>query len=99
MLFRSEIGLRKAIGASEQDILMQFMIEAVMLSAAGGVLGTGVGIAGILIVAAVSPLQAVVSPVAITLAVTVSGTIGLVFGVFPARQAARLDPIVALRSA
>lgn len=94
-----EIGLRKAIGASEQDILMQFMIEAVMLSAAGGVLGTGVGIGGILLVAAFSPLQAVVSPVAITLAVTVSGTIGLVFGVFPARQAARLDPIVALRSA
>jgi putative ABC transport system permease protein len=94
-----EIGLRKAIGASEHDILMQFMIEAVMLSAAGGVLGTGVGIGGILLVAALSPLQAVVSPVAITLAVTVSGTIGLVFGVFPARQAARLDPIVALRSA
>ncbi|MCY7407661.1 MAG: ABC transporter permease [Alkalinema sp. CAN_BIN05] len=94
-----EIGLRKAIGASEQDILMQFMIEAVMLSAAGGIIGTGVGIGGILLVAAFSPLQAVVSPVAITLAVTVSGTIGLVFGVFPARQAARLDPIVALRSA
>jgi putative ABC transport system permease protein len=94
-----EIGLRKAIGASEQDILTQFIIEAVMLSAAGGVLGTGVGIAGILIVAAFSPLQAVVSPIAITLAVTVSGTIGLVFGVVPARQAARLDPIVALRSA
>lgn len=94
-----EIGLRKAIGASEHDILMQFMIEAVMLSAAGGVLGTGVGIGGILLVATFSPLQAVVSPVAITLAVTVSGTIGLVFGVFPARQAARLDPIVALRSA
>ena len=94
-----EIGLRKAIGASEQDILMQFMIEAVMLSAAGGIVGTGVGIGGILLVAAFSPLQAVVSPLAITLAVTVSGTIGLVFGVFPARQAARLDPIVALRSA
>ncbi len=94
-----EIGLRKAIGASEQDILTQFIIEAVMLSAAGGILGTGVGIAGILLVAAFSPLQAVVSPVAITLAVTVSGTIGLVFGVVPARQAARLDPIVALRSA
>jgi putative ABC transport system permease protein len=94
-----EIGLRKAIGASEQDILMQFMIEAVMLSEEGGIVGTGVGIGGILLVAAFSPLQAVVSPVAITLAVTVSGTIGLVFGVFPARQAARLDPIVALRSA
>lgn len=94
-----EIGLRKAIGASEQDILTQFIIEAVMLSAAGGVLGTAVGIIGILLVAAFSPLQAVVSPIAITLAVTVSGTIGLVFGVIPARQAARLDPIVALRSA
>lgn len=94
-----EIGLRKAIGASEQDILTQFIIEAVMLSAAGGVLGTGVGITGILLVASFSPLQAVVSPIAISLAVTVSGTIGLVFGVVPARQAARLDPIVALRSA
>lgn len=94
-----EIGLRKAIGASEQDILTQFIIEAVMLSAAGGILGTAIGIAGIMLVATFSPLQAVVSPVAITLAVTVSGTIGLVFGVVPARQAARLDPIVALRSA
>ncbi len=94
-----EIGLRKAIGASERDILTQFMIEAVMLSAAGGILGTIVGVGGIFLVAAFSPLQAVASPAAIVLAVTVSGTIGLVFGVFPARQAARLDPIVALRSA
>ncbi len=94
-----EIGLRKAIGASEKDILMQFMIEAVMLSAAGGLIGTLVGVGGIVLVATFSPLQAVASPVAIALAVGVSGTIGLVFGVFPARQAARLDPIVALRSA
>ncbi len=94
-----EIGLRKAIGASERDILTQFMIEAVMLSAAGGVLGTIVGVGAIVLVATFSPLQAVASPAAIILAVTVSGTIGLVFGVFPARQAARLDPIVALRSA
>jgi putative ABC transport system permease protein len=94
-----EIGLRKAIGASERDILTQFMIEAVMLSAAGGVMGTIVGVGAIVLVATFSPLQAVASPAAIILAVTVSGTIGLVFGVFPARQAARLDPIVALRSA
>ncbi len=94
-----EIGLRKAIGASERDILTQFIIEAVMLSASGGVLGTIVGVGGIFLVATFSPLQAVASPAAIILAVTVSGTIGLVFGVFPARQAARLDPIVALRSA
>jgi putative ABC transport system permease protein len=94
-----EIGLRKAIGASQSDILVQFMIEAVMLSAAGGLFGTLVGMGGIVLVATFSPLQAAVAPAAIGLAVGVSGTIGLVFGVFPARQAARLDPIVALRSA
>lgn len=94
-----EIGLRKAIGASQKDILVQFMIEAVLLSAAGGVIGTIVGISGIYLVGAVTPLEATVSPMAIALAVGVSGTIGLVFGVIPAKQAAKLDPIVALRSA
>ena len=95
----SEIGLRKAIGASGSDILTQFMIEAVILSAAGGLIGTAVGVGGIVFVAAFTPLQAIVSPAAIVLAVGVSGSIGLAFGVIPARQAAKLDPIVALRSA
>jgi putative ABC transport system permease protein len=94
-----EIGLRKAIGATQQDILLQFMIEAVVLSAAGGLIGTGVGIGGILLVGALTPLEAAISPVAIALAVGVSGGIGLFFGVVPARRAAKLDPIVALRSA
>lgn len=94
-----EIGLRKAIGAREQDILIQFMIEAVILSAAGGVLGTLIGVGGSLLVGAVTPLQAGVSPGAILMAVSVSGGIGLFFGVVPARRAAKLDPIVALRSA
>lgn len=94
-----EIGLRKAIGAREQDILVQFMIEAVILSAAGGVLGTLIGVGGSLLVGAVTPLQAGVSPMAILMAVSVSGGIGLFFGVVPARRAAKLDPIVALRSA
>jgi putative ABC transport system permease protein len=94
-----EIGLRKAIGASQGDILTQFIIEAVFLSAAGGLVGTLVGVGGITLVATFTPLAAVVSPGAIALAVGVSGTIGLVFGVVPARQAARLDPITALRSA
>jgi putative ABC transport system permease protein len=93
-----EIGLRKAIGAREQDILVQFMIEAVILSAAGGVLGTLIGVGGVLFVGAVTPLQAGVSPVAILMAVGVSGGIGLFFGVVPAQRAAKLDPIVALRS-
>lgn len=94
-----EIGLRKAIGAREEDILIQFMIEAVILSAAGGALGTLVGVSGILLVGAFTPLQAGVSATAIVLAVGVSGGIGLFFGVVPARRAAKLDPIVALRSA
>ncbi len=94
-----EIGLRKAIGASQNDILTQFMIEAIILSAIGGMIGTGIGVAGITLVGAVTPLKAGVSVTAITLAVGVSGGIGLFFGVFPARQAAKLDPIIALRSA
>ncbi|MFM2312062.1 MAG: hypothetical protein RLZZ04_1338 [Cyanobacteriota bacterium] len=93
-----EIGLRKAIGAKSGDILWQFLIEATILSAAGGAIGTVVGITGILIVGAVSPLAATISPAAIFLAVGVSGAIGLSFGVFPAQSAAKLDPIVALRS-
>ena len=94
-----EIGLRKAIGASQQDILTQFIIEAVILSAAGGLLGTAIGVGGVFLVAAATPLSAGVSPVAITIAVSVSGGIGLFFGVIPAKRAAKLDPIVALRSA
>ena len=93
-----EIGLRKAIGASQQDIMVQFLIEALILSIAGGVVGSSLGIGGIMLLSAVTPFSAGVSGVAITLAVGVSGGIGLFFGVFPARQAAKLDPIVALRT-
>ncbi len=93
-----EIGLRKAIGAKQRDILSQFMIEAVILAVAGGTLGTAIGIGGVALVAMVTPLEASVSGVAIAMALAVSGGIGLFFGVFPARQAAKLDPIVALRS-
>jgi putative ABC transport system permease protein len=93
-----EIGLRKAIGASERDILWQFTIEAIILSIAGGLVGTVIGIGSTIAIATFSPLQATVSVPAILMAVGVSGGIGLFFGVFPARQAARLDPIEALRS-
>ena len=94
-----EIGLRKAIGATQQNILIQFIIEAVILSSLGGLLGTGLGVGGILLIGAVTPLQAAVSPLVIAVAVSVSGGIGLFFGVVPARRAAQLDPIIALRSA
>jgi putative ABC transport system permease protein len=93
-----EIGLRKAIGATQGDISKQFMIESVILSAAGGVIGTLIGVGGVLLVGLLTPLPAVVAPMSIVLAVTVSGAIGLFFGVVPAQRAAKLDPIVALRS-
>ncbi|MBF2090839.1 MAG: ABC transporter permease [Synechococcales cyanobacterium K44_A2020_017] len=94
-----EIGLRKAIGASGNDILVQFMIEAVILSAAGGIIGTGIGVGGAALLGVVTPFQPGISVSAIVISVVVSGSIGLFFGVVPARQAAQLDPIVALRSA
>ena len=94
-----EIGLRKAIGASQSDILVQFMIEAIILSAVGGMIGTGVGVGGTVLVGALTPLETGISMPAVLLAVSVSGGIGLFFGVVPARRAAQLDPIVALRSA
>jgi putative ABC transport system permease protein len=93
-----EIGLRKAVGAREEDILLQFLIEAVIVSAAGGVLGILIGVGGVMLIGAISPLVPSVSPIAILLSVGVSGGIGLFFGVFPAQRAAKLDPIVALRS-
>lgn len=94
-----EIGLRKAIGATQADILGQFLIEAIILSVAGGLLGTGLGMGGIFLIAVFTPFDAAVSAAAILSTVSISGGIGLFFGVVPARQAARLDPIVALRSA
>ena len=94
----SEIGLRKAVGACQQDILIQFLIEAVILSVAGSFIGTIIGASGVLLIGAVTPLNTGVSALTITLTLGVSGSIGLFFGVVPARQAAKLDPIVALRS-
>ncbi|NBD32753.1 MAG: FtsX-like permease family protein [Cyanobacteria bacterium] len=94
-----EIGLRKALGAREKDILTQFLIEATILAVLGGFFGTVIG-GGIVIVAgSISPLPAQISVLAVIAAVSVSAGIGLSFGVIPARQAAKLDPIVALRSA
>jgi putative ABC transport system permease protein len=93
-----EIGLRKAIGATQNDILIQFTIEAIILSTVGGIVGTLIGIGAIFVIGQATILKPEVSPSAILLAVSVSGGIGLFFGVVPARQAARLDPIEALRS-
>jgi putative ABC transport system permease protein len=93
-----EIGLRKALGAREQTILQQFLIEAVILSITGGIIGISLGLSITLLIGVFTPLKPSVPISALVLATGVSGGIGLIFGVIPARQAAKLDPIVALRS-
>jgi putative ABC transport system permease protein len=94
-----EIGLRKAIGATQSDILVQFLIESIILSAAGGLIGIAIGSGTVILVGVLTPLQTSVSIPAVLLALSVSGGIGIFFGVVPAQRASRLDPIVALRSA
>ena len=96
-----EIGIRKAMGAKRRDILAQFLVEAVLLSLAGGVAGVGLGYAithffdGVEL--ASQSLDMVFSTDIALLATAVSGAIGLFFGIYPAMQAARLHPIDALR--
>jgi putative ABC transport system permease protein len=92
-----EIGIRKALGAKRSAILMQFLVEATVISGIGGVLGvfTGVGTAQTL--ANFSNTQALVSPTATIVAFAFSAAIGIFFGLYPASRAAKLDPIVALR--
>ncbi|AUX25885.1 multidrug ABC transporter substrate-binding protein [Sorangium cellulosum] len=92
-----EIGIRMAIGASEDDILVQFLVEAITLSVIGGVMGLGVGLGLIQILAGALGWSMTLPPSAIVVAVGTSAAIGIVFGFFPARRAARLDPIQALR--
>ena len=93
-----EIGLRKALGARSGDVLLQFLVESLVLASLGGVIGSAVGIGTVAVVGAVTPLPATIGAATVLFTVGLSGSIGLFFGVVPARRAARLDPIVALRS-
>jgi putative ABC transport system permease protein len=92
-----EIGIRKAIGARRKDILWQFLIEAMTLSGTGGVLGIIIGLLLGELVSAVSPLPAGISLFWIVLGFSFAVSVGLVFGIYPAYRAAKLDPIVSLR--
>lgn len=92
-----EIGIRKALGATRRDILAQFLIEAVTLTGVGGLVGLGLGMGGALLVRMVTPLPASAPLWSGALGFGVSATIGLVFGLWPAMKASKLDPIEALR--
>jgi putative ABC transport system permease protein len=92
-----EIGLRMAVGARRRDILAQFLVEAMTLSLLGGLIGIGVGIAGAFAVAQLAQWDATLPLEAILLAFGFSGLVGIFFGFYPARKAARLSPIEALR--
>jgi ABC-type antimicrobial peptide transport system permease subunit len=92
-----EIGIRKALGARGRDILSQFLIEAVTLSLVGGLIGI---VAGLVVSALIGRLAGwgfIFDPTTVAVATAFSLAVGVVFGVWPARQAARLDPVIALR--
>jgi putative ABC transport system permease protein len=93
-----EIGLRKAVGARQRDVLSQFLLEAVLLTTLGGLVGIALGIGGSLLMASLTPLPAVIEWWSPLLAFGVSAAVGIFFGVVPARRAGRLDPVEALRS-
>jgi putative ABC transport system permease protein len=94
----AEIGLRKALGARSGDVLLQFLVESLVLASLGGAIGTALGMGTVALVAVVTPLPAAIGTGTVLLTVALSGSIGLFFGVVPARRASQLDPIVALRS-
>ncbi len=92
-----EIGIRMAVGASGADVLTQFLIEAIVLSIVGGLLGITLGIAAAAVLAYLANWELVISPSIVLLAFVISAGVGIFFGYYPALKASRLDPIEALR--
>ncbi|HOB33956.1 MAG TPA: FtsX-like permease family protein, partial [Verrucomicrobiota bacterium] len=92
-----EIGIRRALGARRRDIVMQFLIETVMLSGAGGIIGVMLGLIIPFIVTQAAGMKTIVTLWSPLLAFTISALVGVVFGIYPALRAARMDPVEALR--
>jgi len=92
-----EIGLRLAVGARRRDILLQFLVEAVVLAGLGGLLGVGLGVAAAKVLASTNHWPVLISPVYAALALAFSSAVGIFFGFYPAWRASKLDPIEALR--
>lgn len=92
-----EIGLRQALGARPSDVLLQFLLEAVILSLVGGLVGIAMGVGGSYLFGTFGTMQTAVVPASIPLAFGAAAIVGIFFGYYPATQAAKLDPIVALR--
>ena len=92
-----EIGIRKALGATYQDIMLQFLLESIMIGVLGGTVGIVLGVAAAFAISALGSLNTVISPLPIIVSFGFSVAVGLFFGIYPARKAALLDPIEALR--
>jgi putative ABC transport system permease protein len=92
-----EIGVRRALGATRKDITMQFLVETVVLSVGGGLIGVLVGVVAPTVVSHFTTMKTIVTVWSVLLAFSISGAVGIIFGLYPAKAAAQLDPIEALR--
>jgi putative ABC transport system permease protein len=92
-----EIGVRRALGAKRRDITRQFLVETVVLSVGGGLIGVCIGVLTPIVVSHLTTMKTIVTPWSVLVAFGISGAVGIVFGLYPAKAAARLDPIEALR--
>jgi putative ABC transport system permease protein len=92
-----EIGIRKSLGARRRDILRQFLVEAATLSTVGALIGIALGLLAAKIISIYTPLPAAIAPWSLVAATLLGTVVGIASGVYPARRAARLDPIEALR--
>ena len=92
-----EIGLRLSIGAKKSDIIQQFLFEAIMISVSGGIIGVILGVTMAFLVSSVANIPTIITFTSILLSFGVAATVGLVFGIAPARRAANQDPITSLR--